>query len=76
MGKYPLTSPCTGAYIRLQTQLKSVRETDAGEPGLWGVFLDKDRALPGPSPTANLVGSWKDVIAWMMAAVAVSSHGI
>jgi hypothetical protein len=76
MGKYPLTRPCTGAYIRLQTQPKSVREMDTGEPGLWGVFLDEDRALPCPSPTANLVGFWKDVIAWMMATVAVSSDGI
>jgi hypothetical protein len=55
------------AYIRLQTQPKSVRETDAGDPGLWGVFLDKDRALSGPSPSANLAGFWKDVIVWIMA---------
>jgi hypothetical protein len=32
---------------------------DTGEP-IWGVFLSKeDRALPGPSPAANLVGIWK-----------------
>jgi len=31
---------------------------DAGEP-IFGAYSDKDRALPGPSPTANLVGVWK-----------------
>jgi KUP system potassium uptake protein len=34
---------------------------DAGDPELWGVFpgIPGDRALPSPSPTANLAGIWK-----------------
>jgi len=34
---------------------------DAGDPRKWGVFpgIPGDRALPGSSPTANLVGVWK-----------------
>ena len=31
---------------------------DAGNP-IFGAYSDKDRALPGPSPTANLAGVWK-----------------
>jgi len=31
---------------------------DAGDP-IYGAYSDKDKALPGPSPTANLVGVWK-----------------
>ena len=66
---------CRGIYQAANTA--KIRQRDGcGGPGNWGVFLDKDRALPGPSPTANLVGFWKDVIAWIMAAVAVYSDGI
>ncbi len=34
---------------------------DTGDPNIWGVFLriSGKRALPSPSPTANLVGIWK-----------------
>ena len=31
---------------------------DAGEPR-FGAYSDEDRALPGPSPTANLVRVWE-----------------
>ncbi len=30
-----------------------------GGPKRWGVFRFKDRVLPDPSPSANLVGMWK-----------------
>jgi hypothetical protein len=32
---------------------------DAGEPESGANFM-QDRALPGPSPSANLVGEWKE----------------
>jgi hypothetical protein len=34
---------------------------DAGDPifGAYSPGIPGDRALPGPSPTANLVGVWK-----------------
>ena len=34
---------------------------DAGDPRVWGVFPGNagNRALPGPSPSANLAGIWK-----------------
>jgi len=31
---------------------------NAGEPR-FGAYSAKERTLPGPSPTANLVGVWK-----------------
>jgi hypothetical protein len=31
---------------------------NAGEPR-FGAYSDEDRALPGPSPAANLVGDWE-----------------
>jgi len=32
---------------------------DTGEP-VYGANSLQDRILPGPSPSANLVGEWKD----------------
>ncbi len=32
---------------------------DAGEPFFRGAFPLTNRALPGPSPSANLVDNWK-----------------
>ncbi len=42
----------------LESQPRFARWADAGDPFCWGVFRNlRNRALPGPSPSANLVGT-------------------
>ena len=39
---------------------KSIGRIDTGEPVFWGEF-PRNRILPSPSPSANLVGMWEEM---------------
>ncbi len=38
-----------------------MKSMDTGNPVFRGVFPYRDKALPGLSPSANLVGVWKSI---------------
>lgn len=41
---------------------RSMQTMDTGDPGNRGLFLrEKNRALPSPRPSANLVGIWEGI---------------